>query len=131
MEGKLPFTEPGQIFREAWITGVTAHYPGEPKQSYITPWDDTPQWEREAAAAVEAQVHEFVRSAGPGVEKLSRQQKGQFVALCWIAQIYKHFEAPKASYVAGWSDLPQWQQETDADIFEAVEHQSKRADAQS
>jgi hypothetical protein len=44
--------------------------------------------------------------------------------LCWIAQIYKHFEAPKASYVADWPDLPTWQQETDADIFEAVARQS-------
>jgi hypothetical protein len=126
LEGQLPFTEPGRVFREAWIAGVTAHYPGEPKQSYITPWDDTPQWEREAAAAVEAQVRVFINAAGPGVANLSRQQKGQFVALCWIAQIYKHFEAPKASYVADWPDLPKWQQETDADIFEAVERQPTR-----
>jgi hypothetical protein len=131
----LSFTEPGRVFREAsprrvfreaWIAGVTEHYPGEPKRSYITPWDDTPQWEREAAGAVEAQVREFINAAGRGAAKLSRQQKGQFFALCWIAQIYKHIEAPKASYVADWPDLPKWQQETDADIFEAVERQPRR-----
>jgi len=121
----LSFDEPGRVFRETWIAGVIAHYPGEPKASYITPWGDTPNWERDAAAAVEEQVRSFVHLAGPGVEKLARQQKGQFVALCWIAQIYKHFTEPKASYVADWQDLPEWQQETDAEIFEAVEAKSK------
>ncbi len=52
--------------------------------------------------------------------KLSREQKGQFIALCWITQIYKHFPEPKPSYVADWDDLPQWQRETDADIFERI-----------
>jgi hypothetical protein len=47
--------------------------------------------------------------------------EGPFVALCWIAQIYKHIPDPKPSYVADWDDLPQWQQETDADIFERIE----------
>jgi hypothetical protein len=47
----------------------------------------------------------------------------RFVALCWIAQIYKHFQEPKASYVADWDDLPSWQQETDAGIFERIEGQ--------
>jgi hypothetical protein len=43
------------------------------------------------------------------------------VALCWIAQIYKHIPDPKPGYVADWDALPAWQQETDADIFAAVE----------
>ncbi|AGI90954.1 MULTISPECIES: hypothetical protein [Streptomyces] len=34
---------------------------------------------------------------------------------------YKHFEEPKPGYVADWAELPKWQQETDADIFEAIE----------
>ncbi|MDX3387833.1 hypothetical protein PV682_41285 [Streptomyces niveiscabiei] len=34
---------------------------------------------------------------------------------------YRHFEDPKPGYVAGWGELPEWQWETDADIFEAVE----------
>ena len=38
--------------------------------------------------------------------KLTRAQKGRFVALCWIAQIYKHIADPKPSYVADWDDLP-------------------------
>ncbi|GHJ50173.1 hypothetical protein Cs7R123_75150 [Catellatospora sp. TT07R-123] len=48
-------------------------------------------------------------------------QKGRFVALCWIGQIYRHIADPKPAYVADWDLLPPWQQETDADIFERVE----------
>jgi hypothetical protein len=36
-------SEQGRIFREAWIIGVNKHYPGTPKDSYITPWEDTPE----------------------------------------------------------------------------------------
>ncbi|MFI6639199.1 hypothetical protein [Streptomyces sp. NPDC050504] len=113
--------EYGRVFREAWISGVKKHFPGEPKPGYVTPWEDTPAWERAAAAAVGAQVADFVRVSGGGTAALSREQKGRFVALCWIAQIHRHFEDPKPSYVADWPELPEWQQQTDADVFEAVE----------
>lgn len=53
----------GRIFREAWIDGVNKHYPGDPKPGYVTPWDETPAWEREAATAVYGQVRDF-RPAG-------------------------------------------------------------------
>ncbi|MGW3112062.1 hypothetical protein [Streptomyces sp. NPDC001091] len=53
--------------------------------------------------------------------RLTREQKGRFVAICWTAQMYRHFTDPKPAYVADWPQLPTWQQETDADIFEAVE----------
>lgn len=111
--------EPGRIFREAWIAGVLKHYPGEPKPGYITPWEETPAWERDAAASVFSLVREFIDAGG--TERLSRQQRGRFVALCWTAQIYRRFEDPKPSYVADWEDLPEWQRETDSDIFDAVE----------
>lgn len=114
--------EHGRIFREAWITGVITHYPGEPKPGYITPWDDTPEWERASAAAVYDQVRAFVDITGGATAKLTREQKGRFVALCWTGQIYKHFPDPKPSYVADWDKLPDWQKETDADIFEHIEH---------
>lgn len=39
--------------------------------------------------------------------------------------MYKHFEDPKPGYVADWPDLPDWQKETDADIFEAIEDAMK------
>lgn len=117
-------TEPGRIFREAWIDGVRKYYPGEPKPGYVTPWDETPQWERESAAAVYQQVRAFVVATGGKAAKLSREQKGRFVALCWTGQIYRHFEDPKPSYVADWIDLPEWQRETDADIFERIESEA-------
>jgi hypothetical protein len=115
--------EPGQIFREAWIAGVRKHYPGEPKPGYVAPWDDTPEWERESATAVYDQVAAFIEITGRQTAKLTRAQKGRFVALCWIGQIFKHFPEPKPSYVADWAELPQWQQETDADIFEHIEQE--------
>jgi hypothetical protein len=46
------------------------------------------------------------------------------VALCWTGQIYRHFDDPKPSYVVGWDDLPAWQQETDADIFQRIEREA-------
>jgi hypothetical protein len=113
--------EQGRIFREAWIAGVTKHYQGEPKPGYVAPWENTPDWERAAAAAVYDQVRAFVATTDGSTAKLDRAQKGRFVALCWIGQIYKHFDDPKPSYVADWDQLPTWQQQTDADIFEAIE----------
>jgi hypothetical protein len=119
--------EPGRIFREAWIAGVTKHYPGEPKPGYIAPWDETPEWERQAAAAVYRQVRAFVEISDGNTAKLTREQKGRFVALCWIAQIHKHIADPKPSYVADWDKLPEWQQQTDADIFEHIEQAEEQA----
>jgi hypothetical protein len=115
-------TEQGRVFREAWIAGVTKHYPGEPKPGYITPWNDTPDWERASAAAVYEQVRAFVEISAGNTAKLSREQRSRFVATCWIGQIYKHIPDPKPGYVANWDDLPVWQQETDADIFDTIEH---------
>ncbi|MFB9923400.1 hypothetical protein ACFORO_08850 [Amycolatopsis halotolerans] len=113
--------EPGRIFRDAWIAGVRRHFPGEPKPGYVTPWEETPDWERASAAAVYTQVRQFVEISGGSTAKLTRAQKSRFVALCWIAQIYQHISDPKPAYVADWDQLPQWQQETDADIFETIE----------
>lgn len=117
----MQIEEPGRMFRKAWIAGVRRHYPGEPKPGYVTPWEDTPGWERDSAAAVYEQVRQFIKTADGATAKLTREQKGRFVALCWIAQIFKHFPNPKASYVADWSDIPEWQRETDSDIFEHIE----------
>ncbi|MFF5130099.1 hypothetical protein ACFY41_24575 [Streptomyces syringium] len=110
-----------RLFREAWIKGVNEHFPGEPKSSYVTPWDDTPQWEREAAGSVYRQVRQFIEVSGGHAARLTAEQKGRFVAMCWTAQMYKHFEAPKPAYVADWTGLPEWQQKTDIGIFEAIE----------
>ncbi len=113
----------GRVFREAWIAGVTRHYPGEPKPGYIAPWEETPDWERQSAAAVYEQVRGFLAATNGRAARLTREQKGQFIAACWTGQIFRHFEDPKPSYVAGWAELPEWQRETDADIFERIEQE--------
>jgi hypothetical protein len=113
--------EQGRVFREAWISGVRKYHPGDPKPGYVAPWEDTPEWERLAASAVYRQVADFVAVSGGATAKLTREQRGRFVALCWVAQIYKHIPDPKPSYVADWDALPDWQQQTDADIFEQIE----------
>ena len=113
----------GRRFREAWIAGVLKHFPGDPKPGYITPWEETADWEQRAAAAVHGQIRDFVAVSDGHTRRLSREQKGRFVALCWIAQIHRAFEEPKPSYVADWESMPEWQRETDADIFEAIEQQ--------
>lgn len=114
-------TQQGRFFREAWIAGVKQYYPGTPKESYITPWENISQWEQDSASVVYEQVRQFVTLSAGKTTLLSREQKGRFVCLCWIAQIFKHISNPKPSYVADWNDLPEWQRETDSDIFEAIE----------
>jgi hypothetical protein len=110
-----------RLFREAWIDGVKRHFPGEPKPGYIAPWKDTPDWERAAAGAVYIQVRTFIEASEGVTAKLTRAQKGRFVALCWLGQMHRRLPDPKPSYIADWDDLPSWQQETDADIFERIE----------
>ncbi len=113
--------ERGRFFRAAWIKGVQQYYPGTPKPGYIAPWEEMQSWEQESATAVHEQVRQFVLLTGGASAKLTRSQKGRFICLCWIGQIFKHFPEPKASYVADWEELPDWQKETDADIFGAIE----------
>lgn len=62
--------EGARLFREAWIEGVHQHFPGEPKAGYVTPWDDTPQWEREAAGAVYKQVRQFIEISNGNTARL-------------------------------------------------------------
>lgn len=107
----------GRLFRAAWIAGVKKYYPGTPKEGYIAPWEAMAQWEQESASAVYEQTQQFIALTGGQTTRLSREQKGRFVCLCWIGQIFKHFPDPKPSYVAAWEHLPAWQRETDSDIF--------------
>ena len=110
----------GRAFRAAWVKGVRAHYPGEPKPGYVAPWEEMPGWEQQAAAAVCGQVKAFIELTEGAAARLTREQKGRFVALCWTGQIYRHFADPKPAYVADWDELPEWQQHTDVDIFEDI-----------
>ncbi len=113
--------EKGRFFRAAWIEGVKRYYPGIPKSGYIATWEEMQAWEQESAIAVYEQVSQFVLLSAGATTKLTRNQKGRCVCLCWIGQIFKHIPEPKESYVADWEQLPDWQRETDADIFAAIE----------
>jgi hypothetical protein len=103
------------------VNGVRQHHPGTPKDGYVSPWEDMPEWERNSARAVAELILHFVEESGGGTAKLTREQRGQFVATAWLGQVYKHFPAPKPSHVSPWAELPGWQQETDADIFDMIE----------
>lgn len=111
------------MFREVWAAGVTKHYPGEPMPGYVAPWEETPDWERKSEAAVYEQVREFVEVSEGCTSKLSREQRSRFVALCWIAQIYRHIPDPKPSNLA---DRAAWWQETD---WTSLNGSNARADA--
>jgi hypothetical protein len=100
--------------------------PRRAKRGYIASWEETPAWERESATALYGQVRTFVEAADGQTSRLSRVQKGRFVAICWIGQIFKHFPDSKPSYMADWDELPEWQRETDADIFERIEQEVLR-----
>src|SRR5438874_2058793 len=95
----------GRLFRSAWVTGVRRYYPGTPKDGYVAAWEMMPEWERDSARAVADIVVRFVDLSGDGTARLNREQRGQFVATAWIAQMHKHFPDPKQSYVAPWPDL--------------------------
>jgi hypothetical protein len=110
----------GRLFREAWIAGVKKYLSDNPKPSYIVAWDGMAAWEKSAASTVFYQVKTFLEVTDGAAAKLDRQQKGRFVALCWTGQVWRHFEDPKPAYVADWDELPGWQQDTDADIFEWI-----------
>jgi hypothetical protein len=113
--------ESGRFFRQAWIAGVSTHFPGTPKPGYVAPWEEMAEWEQSSAIAVYDQVRQFVLVADGATTKLNREQKGRLVCLYWIVQILKHIPNPKPSYIADWEQLPEWQRETDADIFETIE----------
>jgi|SRR5271165_4689196 len=111
----------GRFFRRAWVAGVKKHFPGEPKPGYVSDWEEMAEWEQKSAIAVYGQVRALVLEGASVTTKLSREQRGRLVALYWIVQVFKHIPNPKPGYVADWEQLPVWQRETDADIFDQIE----------
>ncbi|PKW07480.1 hypothetical protein SAMN05428944_5451 [Streptomyces sp. 1222.5] len=67
---------------------------------HVTPWDGTPEWEREAAAAVCGRVRDFIKISEGYATRSTREQKGRFVVICWTAQMFKHFKDPTPGYDA-------------------------------
>lgn len=49
-------------------------------------------------------------------------ETGRIFREAWIAGVRRHYPGePKPGYVADWDELPGWQRETAADIFERIE----------
>ena len=94
------------------------HFPGEPKPGYVAPWEETPEWERQAAANTFALVREHI-AASPA--EGDREARGRVVASLWRLQMVEHFGDTKPGYTAEWDALPEWQREVDADIYDAIE----------
>ncbi|RLK59648.1 hypothetical protein [Actinokineospora cianjurensis] len=109
--------EGGQVYERAWNDGVRRHCPGQ--SGHLRSWLTMAAWERASANAVYEVVRAVVEAGG--TEWLSRVQKGRFVTLLWIAQVHRHVPSPHESIVADWEELPSWQRETNADVFEHIE----------
>jgi hypothetical protein len=111
----------GRLLRTAWVEGVERHHPGRPGEGHLSPWDELADWERDGASTVAEQIAQFVVAAQGRTGRLTRAQRGQFVATCWIAQVHRHFSEPRLSSIIPWEELPEWQQQTDAHVFDVIE----------
>lgn len=114
----------GRFFRSAWITGVSTHFPGTPKEGYVKPWERMDEWEQQSAIAVYQQVRGFILAGiqGEQATQLTREQGGHLVRIAWVGQMYKHFSDPKPAYVSDWEEMSnQWEREVDMDIFAAIQ----------
>jgi hypothetical protein len=113
----------GRLVREAWIAGVKQYFPGTPKPGYIAPWEEMPDWERAIVVEVYSQVSGLVRAGlqGDAAIRLTREQGGRLVRIVWVQQVYKHFQDPKDTYVQPWEAMPEWERQTDMDMFTSIE----------
>jgi hypothetical protein len=113
-----------RLTRQAWIDGVNTFYPGTPKPSYITPWDEMPEWEKEAVKKLFDRVRDIILPGLRSGIQISREHGGYLVCSIWNAVIFELLRDPKPSYVKHFNQLDEWQQKTDIKMFEAVESAS-------
>lgn len=117
----MDFEQGYRSTRQAWIDGVTTFYPGTPKSSYITPWDEMAPWEQTAVEKLFAHVRATLL---PGLKSgicISREHGGYLVCSIWNALMFELLRDPKPSYVKHFDQLDEWQQKTDIKMFEAIE----------
>lgn len=119
----------GRYFRQAWIFGVNQHFPGTPKPGYITRWDEMAEWEQKAAIAVYRKTQAFISVGLQEGVNPTPEQGGRFISEAWNVQVYRHIPNPKASYVADWEDLPEWQRQTDIHIYSVIAAEVTRSQA--
>jgi hypothetical protein len=110
----------GRIVRQAWIDGVHKHFEGSVKDSWVSPYDEMRDWERDVIHGVFDDVSAFLLAGGQS-NQLSREQGGMLVREAWIVQCYKVLGPNvKPAYVGPWHEMPKWEQEVDCDMFEAI-----------
>jgi hypothetical protein len=111
-----------QRVRQAWIDGVNAYYPGTPKPSYVTPWEQMDTWEQEAVTLLHQQVRTIILPLLQQGIRLPHEHGGYLVCSIWNALMFQLLHTPKPSYVKHFHQLDEWQQKTDMKMFEAIEH---------
>jgi hypothetical protein len=111
----------GRLFRTAWVEGVGRHYPGTPRPGHLAAWEELSDWERDSSVTVADQIARFVLAAGGRTSRLTRAQRGQFVVTCWIAQVHRHVAEPSVAAITPWEELPEWQRQTVAHVFDVLE----------
>ncbi len=117
----MDFEQGYRSTRQAWITGVITFYPGTPKPSYITPWDEMAAWEQEAVKKLFESIRALIM---PGLKNgihVSREHGGYLVCSIWNVLMFELLRDPKPSYIKHFDQLDEWQQKTNMKMFEAIE----------
>ncbi|SRR5258707_206782 len=107
--------------RQAWIDGVKEYYPGDPKASYILPWNEMTAWEQEAVRLLTQYIQAILAPLATQGLRLPREHGGYLVCSVWNTLMFQLLREPKASYVKHFNQLDEWQQKTDIKMFEAIE----------
>lgn len=117
----MDFEQGYRATRQAWIDGVTTFYSGTPKPSYITPWDEMAEWEKEAVKKLFMHVRDILLLSLKSGTHISREHGGYLVCSIWNVLMFELLHDPKPSYVKHFDQLDAWQQKTDIQMFEAIE----------
>ncbi len=117
----MDFEQGYRATRQGWIDGVLAYYPGTPKVSYITPWDEMAAWEKTAVKKLFERVREILLPGVSAGVRVSREHGGYLVCSIWNVLMFELLQEPKASYIKHFDQLDHWQQQADIKMFEAIE----------
>jgi len=117
----MDFEQGYRATRQAWIDGVNEHYPGTPKASYVTPWDEMDVWEQEAVKQLFNHVRAIITPSLQAGVHIPAEHGGHLVASTWNVLMFQLLHDPKASYVKHFHELDEWQQKTDIGMFHAIE----------
>jgi hypothetical protein len=111
----------GRLLRTAWVEGVGRHHPGGPRPGHVADWEELSDWERDSSVTVADQIARLVVAANGRTTRLTRAQRGQFVVTCWIAQVHRHLSEPSLAAITPWEEMPDWQRQTVAHVFDVIE----------